>query len=54
MTMWFNHKFPGFALTVEYGASPPAAQLRAAPDRILHLFGAWRGGVKGVARSSGR
>jgi len=51
MTMWFNHRFPGFALTVEYGPSPSAARLRAAPDRILHLFGAWRGGVAGVSRS---
>jgi murein peptide amidase A len=51
MTMWFNHKFPGFALTVEYGAHPPAARLRAAPDKILHLFGAWRGGVHGVPGS---
>jgi protein MpaA len=51
MTMWFNHKFPGFALTVEYGADPPLAKLRAAPDRILRLFGAWRGGVHGVPRS---
>jgi|KBSMisStaDraftv2_1062788.scaffolds.fasta_scaffold736502_2 hypothetical protein len=53
MTMWFNHKFPGFALTVEYGTSPPASKLRTAPDRILHLFGASRG-VKGVATSAGR
>ena len=51
MTMWFNHRFPGFALTVEFGPSPSAATLRSAPDRILHLFGAWRGGVNGVARS---
>jgi protein MpaA len=51
MTMWFNHRFKGFALTVEYGASPPAARLRAAPDAILRLFGAWRGGVHGVPRS---
>jgi predicted deacylase len=50
MTMWFNHRYPGFALTVEYGASPSAATLRAAPDAILHLFGAWRGGVHGVSR----
>jgi murein peptide amidase A len=49
MTMWFNHTFPGFALTVEYGAHPSAAKLRAAPDKILKLFGAWRGGVDGVA-----
>ena len=48
MTMWFNHKFPGFALTVEYGPSPPRAKLRAAPGKILKLFGAWRGGVNGV------
>jgi predicted deacylase len=51
MTMWFNHRFPGFALTVEYGASPPASKLRAAPDRILRLFGAWRGAVVGVPRA---
>jgi hypothetical protein len=50
MTMWFNHKFPGFALTVEYGPHPPASKLRAAPDKILKLFGAWRGGVNGVSR----
>ena len=43
MTMWFNHKFKGFALTVEYAANPPRAKLRAAPDRILKLFGASRG-----------
>jgi protein MpaA len=51
MTMWFNHKFPGFALTVEYGAHPLPARLRTAPDKILRLFGAWRGGVNGVPRS---
>jgi murein peptide amidase A len=51
MTMWFNHKFPGFALTVEYGAHPRRAKLRAAPDEILRLFGAWRGGVNGVPRN---
>ena len=22
---WFNHRFPGFALTVEYGGGRPAA-----------------------------
>jgi predicted deacylase len=52
MTMWFNHRFPGFALTVEYGAAPSAARLRAAPGQILGIFGAWRGGVVGVPRSS--
>jgi hypothetical protein len=51
MTMWFNHKFSGFALTVEYGANPPEARLRAAPGKILKLFGAWRGGVNGVPRT---
>jgi protein MpaA len=53
MTMWFNHRFPGFALTVEYGGSPSRAQLGSAPDAILKLFGAWRGGVVGVPRSPG-
>jgi predicted deacylase len=43
MTMWFNHRFKGFALTVEYGAHPSKARLRAAPRKILGLFGAWRG-----------
>lgn len=43
MTMWFNHRFKGFALTVEYGAHPTRARLRAAPRKILGLFGAWRG-----------
>jgi murein peptide amidase A len=51
MTMWFNHRSGGFALTVEYGAHPSAAKLAAAPDAILRLFGAWRGGVVGVPRS---
>ena len=43
MTMWFNHKFPGFALTVEYGSNPPRARLVKAAGAILHLFGASRG-----------
>ena len=51
MTMWFNHAFKGFALTVEYGASPPRAKLRAAPAKILKLFGAWRGGSHGTSQS---
>jgi hypothetical protein len=42
MTMWFNHRFAGFALTVEYGPHPSAARLAAAPDKILHLFGGRR------------
>jgi hypothetical protein len=48
MTTWFNHRFDGFALTVEYGAHPSAARLRGAAGRILRIFGAWRGGVHGV------
>ena len=51
MTMWFNHRFSGFALTVEYGAHPARAKLRTAPDKILKLLGGWRGGVHGVPRS---
>jgi hypothetical protein len=50
MTMWFNHRFSGFALTVEYGAHPSRTRLRSAPGKILKLFGAWRGGVKGTER----
>lgn len=50
MTMWFNHRFRGFALTVEYGAHPSRERLRAAPRKILGIFGAWRGGVNGVER----
>jgi protein MpaA len=48
MTMWFNHRFRGFALTVEYGASPSRARLRAAAGKVLKLFGAWRGTAHGV------
>jgi protein MpaA len=49
MTMWFNHTFNGFALTVEYGAAPSPARLRAAPGKILGLFGAWRGYSHGTS-----
>lgn len=39
MTMWFNHHFPGIALTVEYGARPKKSYLRAAvPGQVLSLF----------------
>ncbi len=51
MTMWFNHRFHGFAITVEYGASPSRRALRAAPDQVLRLFGGWRGGVVGAPRT---
>ena len=41
MTGWFNHTFPGAALTVEYGARPSSRHLReTAPDQVLALFGA--------------
>jgi protein MpaA len=44
MTMWFNHKFAGTALTVEYGASPPRRLMRhRAPRQVLSIWGAWRG-----------
>jgi predicted deacylase len=48
MTMWFNHTFQGFALTVEFGAAPSRARLHAAPNKILKVFGAWRGGSHGT------
>jgi predicted deacylase len=44
MTGWYNHRFPGFALTVEYGARPGASLMtRTAPGQVLRVFGAWRG-----------
>jgi predicted deacylase len=44
MTGWYNHRHPGFALTVEYGARPGARRMRqAAPGQVLRIFGAWRG-----------
>jgi protein MpaA len=44
MTGWYNHHFPGFALTVEYGARPPHRLMsRTAPGQVLRVFGAWRG-----------
>ena len=42
MTGWFNHNFKGFALTVEYGAHPPARLLtRTAPRQVLRIFDAF-------------
>ena len=39
MTMWFNHRFRGVALTVEYGAHPRKAHLRrAVPKQVLSIF----------------
>ena len=43
MTQWYNHRFRGFALTVEYGADPSRRRLLRAADAVLHLFGASRG-----------
>ncbi|MFT4286666.1 M14 family zinc carboxypeptidase [Nocardioides sp.] len=43
MTMWFNKRFDGIALTVEYGASPSSSMLRGSAARgVLRLFGARR------------
>jgi hypothetical protein len=42
MTGWFNHNFPGFALTVEYGAHPPRRLMQAvAPRQVLRIFDAF-------------
>ena len=44
MTGWYNHRSPGFALTVEYGARPSRHLMtRVAPGQVLRVFGAWRG-----------
>jgi protein MpaA len=43
MTSWYNHKFSGAALTVEYGADPSSRMMRVvAPSRVLKIFGALR------------
>ncbi len=43
MTSWYNHKFSGAALTVEYGARPSRRLMRVvAPRRVLKVFGARR------------
>lgn len=43
MTSWFNATHPGFALTVEYGATPGARRMRVeAPGQVLGIWGAWR------------
>jgi protein MpaA len=44
MTMWYNHRFKGSALTVEYGARPSKRLMqKRAPRQILSLWGARRG-----------
>jgi murein peptide amidase A len=44
MTMWYNHRFPGAAVTVEYGPHPPRHRMRVvAPRQVLSIWGARRG-----------
>lgn len=44
MTMWYNHRFRGAAVTVEYAAHPPRYRMRVrAPRQILSIWGARRG-----------
>ena len=44
MTGWYNHRFRGGALTVEYGPRPTRAMMRQiAPRRVLSIWGATRG-----------
>ncbi|MDQ4055242.1 MAG: DUF2817 domain-containing protein [Actinomycetota bacterium] len=39
MTGWYNHNFPGVALTVEYGAHPSRRRMtRVAPPQVLSIF----------------
>jgi len=43
MTMWFNHRFKGTALTVEYGDHPSRRLMRErAPRQVLAIWGAHR------------
>ena len=43
MTSWYNHRFAGGALTVEY-AAPVRDRLRTtAPRQLLGVLGGWRG-----------
>ena len=43
MTMWFNHRFDGSALTVEYGARPSRHRMDvAAPRQLLRVLRARR------------
>ncbi len=48
MTGWFNHSFPGVALTVEYGARPGRRRMaRVAPGQVLSIFRARYGVLTG-------
>jgi protein MpaA len=43
MTMWFNHRFAGSALTVEYGSRPSRRRMVVeAPGQVLGVLGAHR------------
>jgi murein peptide amidase A len=43
MTSWYNARFAGAALTVEYGAHPPRHRMVVeAPRQLLHVLGARR------------
>jgi protein MpaA len=43
MTSWYNHKFKGAAVTVEYGADPDKQWLRrTVAPKVLKVFGARR------------
>ena len=44
MTGWYNHRFRGSALTVEYGQRPSRHRMRVqAPRQVLSIWGARRG-----------
>lgn len=44
MTMWFNHRFPGVAITVEYGPHPGRRMMRTtAPNQVVRVLGGRRG-----------
>ena len=44
MTSWYNAKFKGAALTVEYAANPTRRMMRRiAPRRVLSIWDAYRG-----------
>jgi len=43
MTGWYNHRFAGAAITVEYGAHPGRYRMRVtAPPQLLRALGGWR------------
>ncbi len=42
--MWYNHRFRGGAVTVEYGAHPSRYRMRVRrPRQVLSIWGARRG-----------